>query len=96
MFFIITVVPLALIFAAMQFFLCLKSKINLIKFLPVFCSAAAFLLAVFIRGENLLADAVYGIIGQGIFAAVVILWIFGGTLAFGTIIGWAVYLLKRR
>ena len=96
MFYIITILTIALIFSALQFFLCVKFKKNIIKLLPLFSSAAALLLAAFIRGENILADAVFGILGRGIFAAVVILWIFGGAVAVGAIIGWIIYLLKKR
>ena len=69
--------PLAAVFAAAQVYICKKSKSKFIKFLLLFCGAGGLLLAEFIRGENLLASAVYGMLGQGIFALVVILWIFG-------------------
>lgn len=86
--------PLAVIFALFQYMLCKKAKQNIIKFLPVLLAAISFLLAEFIRGENFLADAVYGIAGQGIFAAIVMLWIFGGSIAVGSVIGWIIYLIK--
>ena len=86
--------PLAVIFALLQFMLCKKAGEKIIKFLPIFAAAASLLLAEFIRGENFLADAVYGIVGQGIFAAIVLLWIFGGSIAVGSVIGWIIYLIK--
>ena len=86
--------PLAVIFALLQFMLCKKAREKIIKFLPIFAAAASLLLAEFIRGENFLADAVYGIVGQGIFAAIVLLWIFGGSVAVGSVIGWIIYLIK--
>ncbi len=88
--------PLAAVFAAVQFFLCEKGKNNFIKLLPIFCGALSFLLAAFIRGENFIASAVYGIFGMGIFALVVILWIFGIAFGVGSIIGWGIYLIKNR
>lgn len=86
--------PLAVIFALLQYMLCKKAREKIIKFLPIFAAAASLLLAAFIRGENFLADAVYGIVGQGIFAAIVLLWIFGGSIAVGSVIGWIIYLIK--
>ena len=86
--------PLAVIFALFQYMLCKKAREKIIKFLPIFAAAASLLLAEFIRGENFLADAVYGIAGQGIFAAIVLLWIFGGSIAVGSVIGWIIYLIK--
>ena len=86
--------PLTVIFSLFQYMLCKKAKQNIIKFLPVLLAAISFLLAEFIRGENFLADAVYGIVGQGIFAAIVLLWIFGGSVAVGSVIGWIIYLIK--
>lgn len=86
--------PLAIIFAALQYKLCKKARENIIKLLPIFAAVASLLLAGFIRGENFLADAVYGIFGQGIFVLIVVLWIFGGGVAAGTIIGWIIYLVK--
>ncbi|MBR3936234.1 MAG: hypothetical protein IKJ57_06770 [Oscillospiraceae bacterium] len=94
MYFIIMGAPLAIIFAVLQYMLCKKARGNIIKLLPIFAAAASLLLAGFIRGENFLADAVYGIFGQGIFALVVVLWIFGGGVAVGAIIGWIIYLVK--
>ena len=73
--------------AAAQVFLCKKSKSVLLKLLPIFSAAAMFLLAAFIRGENFLADAVYGIFGRGIFAIIVILRIGGISAAVGSIVG---------
>lgn len=88
--------PVAAAVAVMQFFLCEKAKKNITKLLPIFGAVIALLLAAFIRGENLLADAVYGIAGQGIFAVIVLLWILGGALAVGSIAGWVIYLIKNR
>lgn len=96
MFYLITGIPFAAAFAALQFFLCEKANKNAIKLLPIFAAALALLLAAFIRGENLLADAVFGIFGQGIFALIVLLWILGGALCAGAIIGWIIYLIKNR
>lgn len=86
--------PLAIIFSALQYMLCKKARENIIKLLPIFAAAASLLLAGFIRGENFLADAVYGIFGRGIFALIVVLWIFGGGVAAGAIIGCIIYLIK--
>ena len=93
MFYLIGGVPLGLLWAVLQFYLCKKEYKNIIKFLPALSSAALFIFAEVIRGENLLADAVYGMFGMGIFAAVVLLWILGASLATGAAIGWAVYLI---
>ncbi len=95
MYYIIVGLPLAAVFAALQLFLCKKAKGNLTKLLPIFGSALSLLLAAFIRGENLLASAVYGIFGQGIFAIIVLLWIFGAGIGIGAIAGWIIYLIKR-
>ncbi|MBR3963211.1 MAG: hypothetical protein IKK14_06780 [Oscillospiraceae bacterium] len=80
----------------MQFFLCEKTEKNWLKFLPVFSAAGAFLLAEFIRGENLLASAVYEILGQGIFALIVLLWILVIGAGVGSIIGWGIFFIKNR
>ena len=96
MYFIIMGLPFAAAFAALQFFLCKKAQKNITKLLPLFFGAVAFILAAFIRGENLIASAVYGIFGQAIFAIVVLLWIFGGAVSIGAVIGWIIYLLKNR
>ena len=88
--------PIAAVFAAVQFFLCEKARKNIIKLIPIFAGAGALLVAAFIRGENLLADAVYGIAGQGIFAVIVLLWILGGALAAGSIAGWVIYFIKKQ
>lgn len=93
MYYIIVGLPLTAVFAAAQFFLCKKAKSNMVKLLPVFCGAGVFLLAELIRGRNLLADAVYGIFGQAIFAVVVILWLLGGAVAAGALIGFAAYFI---
>lgn len=95
MFYIITGIPLAAVFAAVQFFLCKKAERNIIKLLPIFISAGALLLSAFIRGENLLASAVYGFLGQGIFALVVLLWLLAIGTGLGAIIGWIFYLIKK-
>lgn len=87
---------MAAICAAVQLFLCKKAKSSFTKLLPLFFSAGALLLAAFIRGENFLASAVYGIFGQGIFAVIVLLWFAAGALGIGGIIGWAVYLFSRK
>lgn len=95
MFYLIMGLPAAAAVAAMQFMLCKKAKKNITKLLPIFGGALALLLAALIRGENFLADAVYGIAGQGIFALIVLLWILGGALAAGSMVGWLIYLLKK-
>lgn len=96
MYYVIFGIPVAAIFTALQVFLCKKTKNNLLKLLPIFCGAGALLIAEFIRGENLLASAVYGILGQGIFAAVALLWIFGIGIGAGSVIGWIIYLIKNK
>lgn len=96
MYFVIFFLPVAAVFSALQFVLCEKTEKNLLKLLPVFSAAGGILLAEFIRGENLLASAVYGILGQAIFALVVILWIFGGAVSIGAIIGWIIYFIKHK
>lgn len=88
--------PLAAVFAAAQVYICKKSKSKFIKFLLLFCGAGGLLLAEFIKGENLLASAVYGMLGQGIFALVVILWIFGFSAVFGAGAGFAVFLIRKK
>ncbi len=95
MYFIIVGLPLAVFFAAAQLYLCRKAKSSAAKLLPVFAGAGALILAAFIRGENFLASAVYGIFGQGIFALVVFLWIIGGVLGIGAAAGWIIYLTKK-
>lgn len=95
MFYIVIGIPLAAVFAAVQLFLCEKAKRNIIKLLPIFISAIALLLAAFIRGENILASAVYGFLGQGIFALVVLLWILAIGTGLGAVIGWIIYFIKR-
>lgn len=52
--------------------------------------------AEFIRGENLLASAVYGILGQGIFALIVLLWILGIGAGAGLIIDRGIFFIKNR
>lgn len=96
MFYLIIGFPVTAAVAAMQFLICEKAKKNITKLLPIFAAAAVLLLAAFIPGENLIADAVYGIAGQGIFAIIVLLWIFGGAMGLGAIIGWVIYLIKNR
>jgi hypothetical protein len=66
MFYLIAGVPLGLLWAVLQFYLCKKEYKNIIKFLPALSSAALFIFAEVIRGENLMADAVYGMFGMGI------------------------------
>ena len=88
--------PLAAVFAAVQFYLCKKARGKAAKLLPIFASAACFLAAVFIKGENFLASAVYGFLGWGIFALVVILWILGAAIGMGALAGWIIYLIRHK
>ena len=96
MYFIIMGLPLAFVFAAVQVYFCKKAKSIAIKLLPIFAGAGALLLAAFIRGENLLADAVYGFFGQGIFAVIVLLWIFGAAAGAGSVIGWIIFIIRAK
>lgn len=96
MYYLIAGIPVAAVFAIAQLYLCEKSEKTMIKLLPVFFGAALLIAAEFIRGENLLASAVYGIFGRGIFALVLLLWISGAGAGVGFAIGWIIYLIKQK
>ncbi len=96
MYYVIFGLPVAFVFAALQVVLCEKTEKKWLKFLPIFSATGVFLLAEFIRGENLLASAVYGILGQGIFALIVLLWILGIGAGAGSIIGWGIFFIKNK
>ncbi|MBR2041624.1 MAG: hypothetical protein IJ945_04550 [Oscillospiraceae bacterium] len=88
MFYFAAALPFAVLFSAAQFFLCKKAKNKTTKILPVLSGVIFFLMAEVIRAENFFADAVYGILGRGIFALVVFLWIAGISAVMGALFGW--------
>ena len=99
MYYIIFGLPVAVVFAALQVFLCLKSERKIIKFIPLFMS-----LGIIAMLGLLMLDPVSGALAQyidwGVLALMVYLVIGAAGSVMGTgagwVIVWGIYLLRNR
>ena len=99
MYYIIFGLPVAVVFAALQVFLCLKSERKIIKFVPLFMS-----LGIIAMLGLLMLDPVSGALAQyidwGVLALMVYLVIGAAGSVMGTgagwVIVWGIYLLRNR
>ena len=95
MYFVIFGLPLAAVFAALQIFLCKKSKKKAVRLVPLFIS-----LGIIASLGILLLEAVLVFLARfidwGVFALVVYLVIGAIGSAIGTGAGWVIYLLLKR
>ncbi len=99
MYYIIFGIPVAVVFAALQVFLCLKSERKIIRLVPLFMS-----LGIIAMLGLLMLDPVSGALAQyidwGVLALMVYLMVGAVGSAMGTgagwIIVWGIYLLRNR
>ncbi len=99
MYYIIFGLPVAVVFAALQVFLCLKSERKIIRFIPLFMS-----LGIIAMLGLLMLDPVSGALAQyidwGVLALMVYLMVGAAGSVMGTgagwIIVWGIYLLNNR
>lgn len=95
MYFVIFSLPVAAVFAALQFILCKKSERKIIRFIPLFISLG--ILAAFgILLLDTVSSAVAQYIGRGVFALIVYLLIGAAGSLFGTAAGWVIYKIERK
>lgn len=99
MYYIIFGLPVAVVFAALQVFLCLKSERKIIRFIPLFMS-----LGIIAMLGLLMLDPVSGALAQYIDWGVLALMVYLMVGAVGSVMGtgagwiivWGIYLLRNR
>ncbi len=95
MYYIIFSLPIAAVFAALQVFLCKKSKKKAVRLIPLFitlATAAAFGIML----TDVVSSAIAFYIDWGVFALIVYLALGAIGSAMGTAAGWIIYLVLKR
>ncbi len=95
MYYIIFGLPVAVVFAALQVFLCLKSKRKTARLLPLFMTTG-ILAALFLLTLDPISGALAYYIDWGVFALLVYLTIGAVGSATGTAAGWIIYLILKK
>ncbi len=95
MYYIVFGLPVAVVFSALQIFLCKKSNKKAVRLIPLFIS-----LGIIISLGILLTDSVSGFVARyidwGVFALIVYLVVGAVGSIMGTAAGWVIYILKKR